>query len=157
MPRVPQQNRRTPPSRIHTTPASRPPRIEVVRRGTMSSPNDRDAIKITAEVLAGVVIPEPVGSVPSALSTGARVYGTINETAEQFVSVPTERASVFLQGWFYLGLAGLLAALARGAVAVPGFADGTSGRFHSHRLCSSRWCSWCCRSRRAALVGHERA
>jgi hypothetical protein len=98
----------------------------------MPSPDNSDGIKITAEDLAAVAIPESAVSAPSALSSGARVYGTINETAEQFVSVPTERASVFLQGWFYLGLAGLLGALAGWAIAEPGFADGMSGpsRYH---------------------------
>lgn len=98
----------------------------------MPSPNDRDAIKITAEDLAAVAIPEPAVSAQSAPSSGARVYGTINETAEQFVSVPAEHASIFLQGWFYLGLAGLLGAIAGWAIVEPGFADGVSGSSHSH-------------------------
>jgi FHA domain len=88
----------------------------------MPNPND-NAIKITAEDLAGVKIPESV--VPTVASTpGAKVYGTINETAEQFVSVPAERGSILLQGWFYLGLAGTLGALAGWGIAEPGFVDG---------------------------------
>ncbi len=74
----------------------------------MPSPNEGDAIRITTEDLAGVVIPEPAVSAPSGPTPGAKVYGTINETAEQFVTVPTERASILLQGWFYLGIAGML-------------------------------------------------
>ncbi len=95
----------------------------------MPSPSDRDTIKITAEDLASVAIPEPAVSVPGAQSPGAKVYGTINETAEQFVSVPTERGSILLQGWFYLGLAGLLGATAGWAIAEPGFVDGPQHRW----------------------------
>ncbi len=95
----------------------------------MPGPSDRDTIKITAEDLASVAIPEPAVSVPGAQSPGAKVYGTINETAEQFVSVPTERGSILLQGWFYLGLAGLLGATAGWAIAEPGFVDGPQHRW----------------------------
>src|SRR5580658_8195495 len=115
------------PTRRH----SRPPRIPAARKGTMPSPNEGDAIRITTEDLAGVVIPEPVVSAPSGPSLGAKVYGTINETAEQFVTIPTERASVLLQGWFYLGIAGMLGALVGWAIAEPGFADGPGARTHA--------------------------
>jgi FHA domain len=94
----------------------------------MPSPGDRDAIRITAEDLAGVTIPESVVPVVRQ-SSGAKVYGTINETAEQFVSVPAERGSILLQGWFYLGLAGTLGALAGWAIAEPGFVDGPGHRW----------------------------
>jgi hypothetical protein len=98
----------------------------------MPSPSDRDAIKITAEDLASVAIPESAVSVPGAPPSGAKVYGTINETAEQFVSVPTERGSILLQGWFYLGFAGMLGAIAGWAIAEPGFADGPAAQSHPH-------------------------
>jgi MFS family permease len=94
----------------------------------MLSPSDRDAIKITAEDLAGVSVPEAV--IPTvAASSGAKVYGTINETAEQFVSVPAERGSILLQGWFYLGMAGTVGALAGWAIVEPGFVDGPGHRW----------------------------
>ena len=96
----------------------------------MPSPSDRDAIKITAEDLANVAI--PVSAVTSAVtrSSGAKVYGTINAAAEQFVTVPAERGSILLQGWFYLGLAGLLGAIAAWGIAEPGFVDGRAAQFH---------------------------
>ena len=94
----------------------------------MPSPSERESIKITAEDLAGVTVPESVVPTVSP-SSGARVYGTINETAEQFVSVPTERGSILLQGWFYLGLAGTVGALAGWAIAEPGFVDGPGHRW----------------------------
>src|SRR5258708_697771 len=117
------------PRLIQTTPATLPRRIKAAKRGTMPGPSDRDTIKITAEDLASVAIPEPAVSVPGAQSPGAKVYGTINETAEQFCSVPTERGSILLQGWFYLGLAGLLGATAGWAIAEPGFVDGPQHRW----------------------------
>jgi hypothetical protein len=93
----------------------------------MPSPNDPEGIKITAEDLATITLPSagvitPAGSSP----TWAKVYGTINETAEQMVTVTAERGSILLQGWFYLGLAGLLGALAGWGLAEPGFIDGAS-------------------------------
>jgi hypothetical protein len=94
----------------------------------MPSPSDRESIKITAEDLATVTVPESV--VPTvAPSSGARVYGTINETAEQFVSLPAERGNILLQGWFYLGLAGIVGALAGWAIAEPAFVDGPGQRW----------------------------
>ena len=93
----------------------------------MPNPGDRHAIKITAEDLASVSVPQAaVSTAPPPASTGARVYGTINETAEQLVTLPAERGSIFLQGWFYLGLAGLLGGIAAWAIAEPGFMDGGS-------------------------------
>jgi Inner membrane component of T3SS, cytoplasmic domain len=96
----------------------------------MPSPSDRDAIKITAEDLANVAIPESAVTSPLTPSSGAKTYGTINQTAEQFVTVPAERGSILLQGWFYLGLAGLLGATAAWAIAEPGFVDGATTGHH---------------------------
>src|SRR5215831_668753 len=95
------------------------------KRGTMPTPSDGGGIKITAEDLANVVAPQGV-VIPSAAtsSSGAKVYGTINETAERLVTVTAERGSILLQGWFYLGLAGLIGALTGWAIAEPGFVDG---------------------------------
>src|SRR5258708_36784595 len=100
------------PRLIQTTPATLPRRIKAAKRGTMRSPSDRDTIKITAEDLARGAIPEPPVSAPGAQSPGAKVYGTINETAAQFASLPPERGSIPLQGWFDLGFAGPLGAAA---------------------------------------------
>jgi len=93
----------------------------------MPSPGEPDTIKITAEDLARVALPRapvisPVGPSPS----GAKVYGTINDAAEQLVTVTTERGSILLQGWFYLGLAGLVGAIAGWGITEPGFIDGPS-------------------------------
>jgi hypothetical protein len=90
----------------------------------MPVPSDSDAIKITTEDLANVALPQPaVISTASLSATGPKVYGTINEAAEQLVTVTADRGSIFLQGWFYLGLAGLIGALAAWALTEPGFID----------------------------------
>jgi CDP-diglyceride synthetase len=88
----------------------------------MSSPNDKP-LKITLDDIASVVVPEPAVIAPVSTS-GAKSYGTINETAEQFVPVSEERGNILLQGWFYLGIAGLVGAIAGWAIAEPGFVDG---------------------------------
>jgi hypothetical protein len=87
-------------------------------------PSNPEAIKITAEDLASVSVPQSPAIAAAGPSSTARVYGTINETAEQFVSLTQERGSILLQGWFYLGLAGLLGAMAAWAICEPGFVDG---------------------------------
>jgi len=93
----------------------------------MPSPNEPEGIKITLEDLATVVVPR-TGTVSPAGSpqSGARVYGTVNETAEQLVTVTADRGSILLQGWFYLGLAGLVGALTGWGIAEPGFIDSAS-------------------------------
>ena len=67
----------------------------------MPSPSDRDSIKITAEDLLKV----DSGS-GGACSNRSRVWCESvwhdPETAEQFVSVPAERGSILLLGWFTL-------------------------------------------------------
>lgn len=94
----------------------------------MPSQNDQP-LKITSEDIASVSISEAAVVPPVAAASGAKSYGTINETAEQFVPVSEQRGSVLLQGWFYLGLAGLLGALAGWGIAEPGFVDGVANRW----------------------------
>ena len=88
----------------------------------MAGPNDRP-LKITLEDIASVAVPEPAPIAPTPQTSGAKSYGTINQAAEQFVPVAEERGSILLQGWFYLGIAGVLGALAGWAIAEPGFTD----------------------------------
>jgi hypothetical protein len=90
----------------------------------MPNPSEKEPIKITLEDLATVVVAETSAAPPPPQAGAAKSYGTINETAEQFVPVSEERGSILLQGWFYLGVAGLLGALAGWAIAEPGFVDG---------------------------------
>lgn len=96
----------------------------------MPIPSEPGTIKITAEDLATVTVPQSAVISASGQSTsGAKVYGTINEAAEEIVSVSNQRGSILLQGWFYLGLAGLLGALAGWAICEPGFVDGRAHRW----------------------------
>jgi MFS family permease len=91
----------------------------------MTSGSDKQGIKITLEDLANVAVPEPQSAPGSTSPTGVRSYGTVTEAAaEQGPVLPEERGSIFLQGWFYLGIAGILGALAGWAIAEPGFVDG---------------------------------
>jgi len=90
----------------------------------MTSGSDKEAIKITLEDLAQVTVPEPQLVATPTGPAGARSYGSVNEAAEQGPTVPEERGSILLQGWFYLGTAGILGALAGWAIAEPGFVDG---------------------------------
>jgi hypothetical protein len=95
----------------------------------MPSQNEREPLKITLDDLAAVSLPE-VESQPAPVSpTGVKSYGTISQAAEQFVAVTEERGSLFLQGWFYLGLAGLIGAVAGWALCEPGFVDGDGHRW----------------------------
>jgi len=94
----------------------------------MPSPGDRDPIKITLDDLASVTVPESAPVSPAKEPSGAKSYGTVTEAAEQ-VAVAEEHGSVLLQGWFYLGLAGFLGAVAGWAISEPGFVDGSGQRW----------------------------
>jgi len=53
----------------------------------------------------------------------------VTNAAEQLPELPQERGSILLQGWFYLGLAGLLGATMGWAIAEPAFVDGEGHRW----------------------------
>src|SRR5215471_4802917 len=95
----------------------------------MPSPSERQPIKITSEDLAGVTVPETAIVSPSPSSIGTKSYGTITEAAEQFVPVTEEKGSILLQGWFYLGVAGLLGAIAGWGICERGFVDAAEHRW----------------------------
>jgi hypothetical protein len=87
---------------------------------------------VSLEDLAEVA--EPAALIPAAeqvavASAGARSYGNINATPDAPV-LTQEKGSILLQGWFYLGLAGLLGALAGWGISEPGFVDGPGGNGH---------------------------
>jgi len=94
----------------------------------MADPNDKP-LKITLDDIASVAVPEPAVIAPLQTASGPKVYGTINEAAEQFVPVSNEKGSILLQGWFYLGIAGLIGALAGWAIVEPGFVDAKGGHW----------------------------
>ena len=97
----------------------------------MSTGNSKEPLKITSEDLAKVAVPEalasPVGSAATA-SSGAKSYGTISEAAEMAPAVSEQRGSILLQGWFYLGAAGLLGAVLGWGLCERSFADAATER-----------------------------
>jgi hypothetical protein len=97
----------------------------------MSTGNSKEPLKITAEDLARVAVPEalasPVGSAATAPG-GTKSYGTISEAAEMAPAVSEQRGSILLQGWFYLGAAGLLGAVLGWGLCERSFVDAATER-----------------------------
>jgi hypothetical protein len=93
----------------------------------MATHNEKEPLRITSEDLASVVVPVE-GPAPTPAGTpgapAAKSYGTINDAAEQAPAVAEQRGSILLQGWFYLGAAGLLGAMIGWGLCEPGFVDG---------------------------------
>jgi hypothetical protein len=89
----------------------------------MSSGDNQDTIKITLDDLAKVKVDEARTGPIVPAAPGTKSYGTITDAAEQGPVAAEERGSILLQGWFYLGLSGLLGAVAGWAIAEPGFVD----------------------------------
>jgi Inner membrane component of T3SS, cytoplasmic domain len=93
----------------------------------MSSDN-REPLKITAADLAEVVVPEAGFNPIAAPKAGdAKSYGSITDAADKAPVVAEERGSFLLQGWFYLGAAGLLGAVLGWALCEHGFVDSGTG------------------------------
>jgi len=96
----------------------------------MSSDTNQQPIRITLDDLAQTPSLEssvPVSASP-AVAPGTRSYGNINAMPDAPV-LAQEKGSFLLQGWFYLGAAGLLGALAGWGIAEPGFVDGARERW----------------------------
>jgi hypothetical protein len=91
--------------------------------------DQQQPLRVTLEELADAARSEPTALVstaeqPAVVSTGAKSHGNINATPDA-PTVLQEKSSILLQAWFYLGLAGLLGALAGWGIAEPGFIDGS--------------------------------
>jgi hypothetical protein len=94
----------------------------------MSTSNNKEPLRITLEDLAKVVVPEDMPSaVVGGQVPGSKSYGTITEAADKAPEIAEERGSFMLQGWFYLGAAGLLGAVLGWGLCEPGFFDGETG------------------------------
>jgi hypothetical protein len=86
--------------------------------------DSHEVIKVTLDDLAEVATPELApASTPQPVS-GTKSYGSISNAGEQALEAAEQRGSILLQGWFYLGLAGLLGALAGWGICEPWFIDG---------------------------------
>jgi Inner membrane component of T3SS, cytoplasmic domain len=93
----------------------------------MASDN-REPLRITSADLAEVVVREAGPNPIVAPRPGdAKSYGSITEAADKAPAVAEERGSILLQGWFYLGAAGLLGAALGWALCEPGFVDSRTG------------------------------
>lgn len=91
----------------------------------MANTEDKPALKITAEELAKVnVAAGPAGSIATATSGSARQYGNISSAVAAAPALEEGKSNILLQGWFYLGVAGLAGALLGWGIVEPFFVDG---------------------------------
>jgi hypothetical protein len=96
----------------------------------MATSDNKQTLKITSADLANVVVPE-AGPNPVLAPElgGAKSYGTITDAADKAPVIAEERGSFLLQGWFYLGAAGLLGAVLAWGICERGFTDGQQQRW----------------------------
>jgi hypothetical protein len=94
-------------------------------------PPDNDApIKITLDDLANVEIaPSPMTPAAGSAAGQGRKYGHVGDSTEPVPQTSDERGSIFLQGWFYLGVAGTLGALLGWGLCEHSFVDGGGRRW----------------------------
>jgi FtsH-binding integral membrane protein len=96
----------------------------------MPESNDK-VLRVTLEETEQVTLPvaAPAPQAQKQAEPGARNYGNINAAEPAAPTTPEERGTFLLQGWFYLGTAGVLSTLIAWALAEPGFVDG-EGKQH---------------------------
>src|SRR5215469_4339766 len=87
---------------------------------TMANSDDKPTLKITLEDLARVELPAqiPAGNMAAA-AAGAKQYGNIAAPADGPAVTTEGKGHIFLKGWFYLGLAGLVGSLAGWGMCEP--------------------------------------
>ncbi|HMF92020.1 MAG TPA: FHA domain-containing protein [Candidatus Angelobacter sp.] len=93
----------------------------------MANTDDKPSLKITLEDLEKVNLrQEPVAVAGAGVAPGAaRQYGNISTPGAADTPVVDEgKSKIYLQGWFYLGLAGLIGALLGWGICEPWFVDG---------------------------------
>jgi hypothetical protein len=87
--------------------------------------DDPQTIKITLDDLKSVSTPQAAQEKPvPAAAPGGKSYGNVATSIEELPSSQQTRPSILLQGWFYLGAAGLAGALLAWGICEPGFVDG---------------------------------
>jgi hypothetical protein len=106
----------------------------------MSVADPQQPLRITLDELSAVssadsaAQQQAVALAPSTgLAPGTKSYGNIN-TQPDAPTLQSEKASMLLQAWFYLGLAGLLGALAGWGIAEPAFVDGGAHRWGNYSM-----------------------
>jgi hypothetical protein len=99
----------------------------------MANTDDKPALKITLEDLAKVTLPSQgqstVAGGAAAAPGAARQYGNIATPGADAVVQDEGKSKFYLQGWFYLGVAGLLGALAGWGACERAFVDGEGHRW----------------------------
>ncbi|MCL2659140.1 MAG: FHA domain-containing protein [Acidobacteriaceae bacterium] len=95
----------------------------------MSTGDSNQAIRITAEDLADVQVAAATPQPFKPADPEGRSYGSITDASGTDPVTESSKGSILLQGWFYLGAAGLIGSLAGWAICEPGFVDGQGG-FH---------------------------
>src|SRR5271165_261983 len=97
-------------------------------RDTVPTSDDKP-IKITLDDLQNVATPEATNVEASSPAPGQRNYGSINTVGEDLAATAQDRGSILLQGWFYLGAAGVIGALVGWGICEPAFVDGRAHRW----------------------------
>lgn len=97
----------------------------------MANADDKPTLRITLEDLEKVAIAgEAPAASPAAGPPGtARQYGNISVGGEEPIVADEGKSNIFLQGWFYLGAAGLLGALIGWGICEPAFVDAVMHRW----------------------------
>jgi FHA domain len=95
----------------------------------MASTDDKPALKITLEDLASVELPAaaPAGNMMP-VAAGTKQYGNIAAPADGPAMATEEKGHIFLKGWFYLGLAGLVGSLVGWGICEPFFNEAAGRR-----------------------------
>src|SRR5256885_14916856 len=93
---------------------------------------NKPMIRVTADDIAAVEESQSASAVAAQIAPAkeGRSYGNVNTTAAETEPVRTEdRPSFLLQGWFYLGAAGLVGAVAGWGICEPAFGGGEAQRW----------------------------
>ncbi|HEY1215044.1 MAG TPA: FHA domain-containing protein [Bryobacteraceae bacterium] len=91
------------------------------------SEQPNDVLRVSLEDLETVQAAPPVVA-STETAAGVKSYGSIHEPAEP-EALTKEDENFFLKAWVYLGIAGLVGAVAGWAIAEPGFVDGAGYRW----------------------------
>jgi hypothetical protein len=90
----------------------------------MPNTDDKPVLKITLDDLKKVEVAQASAALSGgAAAPGMRQYGSISSAAAEAPAVEEGKSNILLQGWFYLGTAGLLGALVGWGFAEPFFVD----------------------------------
>ena len=103
----------------------------------MSFDNQQEKVRITLDELSTVPASIPPDAAVAALAPpGTKSYGNINDTPDA-PTMAEDKASIMLQAWFYLGIAGMIGATAGWAITEPAFVDGPGHRWGNYWMIPS--------------------